>query len=99
MSASLGSPSKAKSQPYRRKRSIRSVLAKTVQDYADISTTHGINYVCNSNMMVVERFLWFVVCCSFLTLAVWWTVEAYNKWEKYPVITSVGTTGIVEIVL
>ena len=75
-------------------KSSRRILTNTVQDYAAVSTTHGINYVCDPTLLFIERFLWFAACCFFLSLSVLWTVEAYNKWQNYPVITSVRTTGL-----
>ena len=55
---------------------------------------HGVSYACNVNIFIVERILWFVIFGLFFGLAVFWTVDAYNMWDQFPVITSVRTTGM-----
>ena len=65
----------------------------TVHDYAAASSIHGVTYVFDRTLMIVERVLWTLVCIFFISLAIYWILDAYNNWTENPVITSVQTTG------
>ena len=77
----------------RKRKSARKALVTTMNDYAATATTHGISYAFDKSLMVIERFIWFVIFCAFFALAIYWTYEQYQKWQDYPIITSVQTTG------
>lgn len=75
------------------KGSTKNAIWATVHEYADTSTTHGINYVFNTSLLGLERFVWLLVCIAFYVLAVYWIKGVYDQWQNSPVITSVHTTG------
>ena len=73
--------------------SVRKVVSRTLKDYADVSTAHGISYVFDKNLLGLERLMWFMVCVSFVSMAAIFSCQAYNNWQDDPIITSVKTTG------
>ena len=75
------------------KKNTRRGVLKTVHEYAENATTHGISYACDTSLFPLERFLWVLVCVGFIIFAVYFISEAYMLWEANPVITSVQTTG------
>ena len=72
---------------------------KTILDFASNTTIHGISYIFNTTLLILERLLWLVVFGTFAFLAMYWSTEAYNQWNESPVLTSVKTTGRIHLIL
>ena len=68
-------------------------ISKTIYEYADVATTHGIYYIFEAGRLVFERVFWIIVVILALIFAIGLSVSAYDNWKANPVLTSVGTTG------
>ena len=68
-------------------------ILKTVHDYAESTTIHGISYIFDVSRRAFDRSLWLIAVGVFLGLAITWSVTTYNQWQDNPVITSLKTTG------
>ena len=66
---------------------------KTVQEFGENTTIHGVPYPLNRSVHSFERFLWVLIVIAFTALAVYWSVESYTQWKENPVLTSIKTTG------
>ena len=68
-------------------------VKRTVKDYSESTTIHGISYIFESGLSALERLLWICVVCVFLGFAVGLSVQAYINWKDNQVLTTIGTTG------
>ena len=66
---------------------------KTIVDFANTTSIHGIAYIFNTTLLILERLIWLLVFGTFAFLAIFWSVEVYFQWQDFPVLTSVKTTG------
>ena len=66
---------------------------KTVSDFASNTTIHGIQYVFDGTVVVIEKIAWLIICTGFAFLAIYWSLEIFAQWKEQPVLTSVETTG------
>ena len=69
---------------------------KTIVDFANTTSIHGIAYIFNTTLLILERLIWLIVFGIFAVLAIFWSVEAYFQWQDFPVLTSVKTTGAID---
>ena len=80
-----------------RPQSPREVLKLTWYNYAESASIHGLNYASNMSLVRLRRVSWalvFGVCTSF---AIFLVVRAYKNWQDNPVITTIQSTGIINI--
>ena len=70
-----------------------SELTRTVKDYSESTTIHGIGYIFESGVTALERLLWICVVCFGTGMAISLAIVAYINWKDNPVLTTVGTTG------
>ena len=68
-------------------------VKRTVKDYSESTTIHGISYIFESGLSALERLLWICVVCVFFGFAVGLSVQAYINWKDNQVLTTIGTTG------
>ena len=66
----------------------------TVLEFAGSTTIHGIGYIFDTAIFIIERLLWFAVVCAFTALAIYWSYDAWKTWQDSPVLTSVKSTGM-----
>ena len=69
------------------------LLSKIIKEFADSTTIHGINYIFESGISVIERLLWIASVITGIILALYLSVYAYIDWVDNPVITTVTSTG------
>ena len=69
-------------------------VATTGNGFANATSIHGISYIFDNSLLVLERVLWFVVVAVFVGLCTHFIVDAYLDWQRNPIITSVSSTGI-----
>ena len=69
-------------------------FSKTIHEYASVCSPHGIFYIFESNRLPFERMVWVLVVGIFIGFAINWSVSAYENWKKYPILTTVATTGL-----
>ena len=75
------------------KKDKRKPYTKTIYEYSSVCTPHGIFYIFESDRWLLERAIWIVVVCIATGFAIAWSVSAYDNWQKFPILTSVATTG------
>ena len=68
-------------------------VKRTVKDYSESTTIHGISYIFESGLSALERLLWICVVCVFLGFAIGLSVQAYINWKDNQVLTTIDTTG------
>ena len=61
---------------------------RTAEEYASQSSIHGIGYVFDQKLGLVDRLIWMVVVLAFLSLASYLT---QNMWTQYCILGSVAT--------
>jgi hypothetical protein len=69
-----------------------SILKDNAIKYAQSSTIHGVPYICDKSLPLVDRLLWALAVGGFLVLACVWTSDAYQDWTDNPVITTLKDT-------
>ena len=58
----------------------KSALTQTAEDYASRSSIHGIGYVFDRELNVVDRLLWLLVVLAFLGIA---AALSWNFWSQW----------------
>ena len=69
-------------------------LSKTLCEYGNTATTHGIFYIFESGRWILERIFWVIVVIIAILLALNWSWRAYQQWEDEPMLTTIATTGL-----
>ena len=64
----------------------RASLTKTAEDYASRTSIHGIGYIFEKELGVVERLLWMALVLGFLGLAVLLTLNIWTQWREQQVV-------------
>ena len=68
-------------------------MIRIIREYAENTTIHGINYIFESGIPIIDRLLWIVAMVIMLCLASYMSTDAYIDWEDNPVVTTVKSTG------
>ena len=76
----------------KRQKKRKGVLTKTLVEYGDTTSIHGISYILEDGRLIFERVLWvvLVILCASVSLVL--TKKIYDNWEQDPISTTVGTT-------
>ena len=56
-------------------------LLQTMKDFAERTSIHGISYVFDRGLRIVDRLLWAVVVIGFLGLAFYLTWNSWTQWR------------------
>ena len=64
----------------------RASLTKTAEDYASRTSIHGIGYIFDKELGVVERLLWTALVLGFLGLSVLFTSNIWTQWREQQVV-------------
>ena len=67
-------------------------VVRTTEECASHTTVHGISYIFDRSLPVVDRLLWLVVVVSFLALASYLSYNSYTEWRGDQVITTLKDT-------
>ena len=63
-------------------------VSKTLREYSEASTVHGISYVFSTSLPLLDRLLWTLLTFVSLALAAYWSLTAYNNWQANLVTTT-----------
>ena len=78
----------------RKKYSILKVIKSTTHEFANSTTIHGITYVFDRGIKVLDNLIWLLVVSFGAGIAIYMSVLAWNTWKEAPVLTSVSSTGL-----
>lgn len=62
--------------------------SKTLHDYSEAATVHGVSYVFSRSLPTADRILWALITIACLSLAIYWSVAAFGNWQDNLVETS-----------
>ena len=65
----------------RRMNTSKTALTQTTNDYASRSTIHGIGYVFDKELCVVERILWLFLVLFSVACAAYFTLNFWSQWR------------------
>ena len=68
-------------------------VSKTLKDYGEATTIHGIPYLLEGGRNSFERLLWLVVIGIGICIALYFSLDIYDDWQANKVLTTVSTTG------
>ena len=68
-------------------------LYETLKEYADSTTIHGISYIFQSGLSILERLIWISSVLIGIFFAIYMSSFAYLDWQESPVTTTVSSTG------
>ena len=68
-------------------------ISRTTYEYADVSSLHGILYIFNRKLWLIERLVWFIVWLGCVGYGAWSVLTLYQGWQDNLVLTTVRTTG------
>ena len=60
----------------------KTALTQTTEEYASRSSIHGIGYVFDNELNLVDRLLWLIVVLVFLGIATALTFNFWTQWEN-----------------
>ena len=60
----------------------KAALTQTTEEYASRSSIHGIGYVFDNKLNLVDRLLWLIVVLAFLGIATALTFNFWTQWEN-----------------
>ena len=60
-------------------------LLQTTEDFAERTSIHGISYVFDRGLWIVDRLLWAVLVIGFLGLAFYLTWNSWMQWRDQQV--------------
>ena len=66
---------------------------RTAEEYASQSSIHGIGYVFDRKLGLVDRLIWMVVVLAFLSLASYLTQNMWTQWQGEQVVTTLKNTA------
>ena len=66
---------------------------KSVKEYSQATTIHGISYLFENRLILYEKALWFLFVTLALIFAVLSSLSSYQKWVDEPILTSVSNTA------
>ena len=72
---------------------IQERISKSIFQYAQRSSIHGISYIWDCSLGFFDRFLWLILMIGLLVLAVLLTINSYFDWKGNQVITSLKTVA------
>ena len=71
---------------------MKTAFKRNVKEYADRSSIHGISYIFDHTLALVDRVLWLVATLCGTGLALWMIATMYLSWQENQVITTLKTT-------
>ena len=76
------------------RKSIRKRIVDTTKEYSSATTIHGIAYLFDGHVSILERYFWAVVVCMAIYLATYQVSNLYNDWQDDPVVTTLETVAL-----
>ena len=64
----------------------KKVLSQTTEEYASHSSIHGIGYIFDKELSIVDRLLWLFMVLAFLGVTAAFTWNFWTQWRNEQVI-------------
>ena len=77
-----------------KKKPIRVGLVNTVKEFTLNSSVHGIGYIFETGIPLVDSFFWALISLASLSLALYMSVDAYLEWQAKPTITTLANSSV-----
>ncbi|KAL6445649.1 hypothetical protein ACFW04_000866 [Cataglyphis niger] len=74
----------------KKKHQVFTELGQLTKQYCTNSTLHGLRYIGNSELSIVERIFWIISFTTALGMAVYYIYYLYEKWNVSPIIISLS---------
>ena len=68
-------------------------ISKTIKEYAENTTIHGIQYIFENGSSVFEKFSWILVVLIGAIFAAILSLQGFQKWKNNLILTTVETTA------
>ncbi|XP_012527253.2 pickpocket protein 28 [Monomorium pharaonis] len=65
-------------------------IGELARQYCSYSTLHGLRYVGDSGLSIIERIFWIISFATALTVAIYYICYLYQKWNGAPIIISLS---------
>ncbi|KAG5316419.1 PPK28 protein, partial [Acromyrmex insinuator] len=69
-------------------------ISELAKQYCSCSSLHGLRYVGDSGLSIVERIFWIISFTTALTVAIYYICYIYQKWNGSPIIISLSPDPI-----
>ena len=60
----------------------KAALSQTTEEYASRSSIHGIGYIFDKELHLLERLLWLLLVIAFLGVAATMTLNFWSQWRN-----------------
>ena len=70
----------------------KSNIARNFIEYTSRSTIHGIGYIYDQKLGLLDRALWLLIVTNCMLIAMWMINYSYTTWQNNQVITTLKTT-------
>ena len=69
-----------------KKPTMKSNIAQTTKDYASRSSIHGVSYIFDKELSIVDRLLWLFLVLVFFGVAIAMTWNFWSQWRNEQVM-------------
>ena len=69
-------------------------INSTIQEFASITTIHGLAYVFDRSGKTFDNVLWFISVFIGTVFSIYMSHDAWKTWQDSPVLTSIKSTGL-----
>ena len=66
-------------------------LSRNIEEYASRATVHGISYIFDKSIPIVDRFLWLVISLGSAALAMVMIYSSFTDWQDNQVVITLKT--------
>ena len=68
-------------------------VSKTIKEYAECTTIHGIQYIFENGSSIYEKISWILVVLGGAIFAGILSLQGFQKWKNNLILTTVETTA------
>ena len=72
----------------------KSIFIETAKDFFSSTTAHGLAYIVEEGVLLVERVFWAIVVLLAIAFCIWQVITIWLDWQQNPVVTSLETVAL-----
>ena len=72
----------------------KKTVMRHVKKYASVTTAHGISYLAEDGLLILEKIFWLLVVCLAVVFMTFQTSSLYKQWQDEPVVTTLDTVAL-----